>query len=107
MSRERGVVSASIIRGIPTRKPDSADVPVYRVGIVGNPPTSVGEMQLTWSPQPQTERMMSALVDGKAPVEYRIEGKQSMGNGMKLQSGHASVLLSNGKGGNLHCRIDP
>ena len=58
-------------------------------------------MQLTWSPQPQTGRTMIASVDGNAPVEYKIEGKESMGNGGTVQTGHASVLLSNGKGGKL------
>ncbi|HEY3744460.1 MAG TPA: hypothetical protein VGL53_31670, partial [Bryobacteraceae bacterium] len=31
--------------------------------------------------------------DGHAPVEYRIEGKESMGNGATVLSGHASVVL--------------
>ena len=44
---------------------------------------------------------MSASVDGAAPVEYKIEGTESMGNGGEVQSGHASVVLSSGKGGNL------
>ncbi len=37
---------------------------------------------------------MSASVDRNAPVEFTIEGKESMGNGATVQSGHASVLLS-------------
>ena len=36
-------------------------------------------------------------LDGNSPVEYKIEGKESMGNGATVQSGHASVLLSRGK----------
>jgi len=39
---------------------------------------------------------MIASADGNAPVDYRIEGKESMGNGATVQSGHASVLLSDG-----------
>jgi len=58
-------------------------------------------MQLTWSPQPQTGRTMTASVDGNEPIEYKIEGKESMGNGGTVQTGHASVLLSNGTGGKL------
>jgi hypothetical protein len=99
--REDGVVSASIVREVPPRKPDSTDVPVYRMRMVCNPSIGVGEMQLTWSPQPQTGRTMTASVDGNAPVEYKIEGKESMDNGATVQAGHASVLLSNGKGGRL------
>ena len=44
---------------------------------------------------------MIAWVDGNSPVEYKIEGKESMGNGGTVESGHASVLLSNGKSGRL------
>ena len=51
-------------------------------------------MQLSWSPQPQTGRTMTAQVDRHAPAEYRIEGKESTGNGATVQTGHASVLLS-------------
>jgi hypothetical protein len=101
VSRESGVLSASIVREVPPRKPDSADVPVYRLTMVCNPSAAVGEMQLTWSPQPQTGRTMTASVDGSAPVEYKIEGEERMGNGGAAQSGHASVLLSNGKNGKL------
>ena len=101
VSREDGLVSASIVREVPPRKPDSTDVPVYRLRMVCNPSTGVGEMQLTWSPQPQTGRTMTASVDGNAPVEYKIDGKESMGNGGTVQTGHASVLLSNGKSGKL------
>jgi hypothetical protein len=40
---------------------------------------------------------MTASADSSAPVEYRIEGKESMGNGAIVQTGHASVLLSDGR----------
>jgi hypothetical protein len=98
VSREDGVVSASIVREAPPREPGSNDAPVYRLIILCDLSTASGEMQLTWSPQPQTGRTMAASVDGDAPVEYRIEGKESMGNGGTVQSGHASVILSSGKG---------
>ena len=94
VSREDGVVSASTIREVPPRRPDVTDSPVYRVTIACNTSSGAGEMQLTWSPQPQTGRLMTASADSDAPVEYRIEGKESMGNGGTVQSGHASVLLS-------------
>jgi hypothetical protein len=44
---------------------------------------------------------MTASIDGQAPVEYRIEGKESMGNGGRVQSGHASAVLDGGGGGKL------
>jgi len=101
VSREGERVSAGIVREVSPREPGSTDVPVYRLTMVCSPSTGLGQMQLTWSPQPQTGRTMTASVDGNAPIEYKIEGKESMGNGGTAQSGHASVLLSNGKGGKL------
>jgi hypothetical protein len=101
VSREDKAVSASIVREVQPRSLGATDFPIYHVRIACNVTTGAGEMQLTWSPQPQTGRTMTASVDGNAPVEYRIEGKESMGNGGTLEAGHASVLLSSGKGGRL------
>ncbi|PWT97260.1 MAG: hypothetical protein C5B51_31830 [Terriglobia bacterium] len=101
VSRQGGMVSAAIVREVAPRKSGSADAPIYRVMMVCNPSTGFGEMQLAWSPEPQTGRAMTASVDGRTPVEYKIEGKESMGNGGTVQSGHASVVLSNGQGGKL------
>jgi hypothetical protein len=101
VSREDGHVSADILREVPPRKTGTTDHPVYRLRMVCSPSIGIGEMQLTWSPQPQTGRTMIAFVDGNAPVEYKIDGEESMGNGGTVQTGHASVLLSNGKGGKL------
>jgi hypothetical protein len=98
VSSENGLVSASIVREAPPRKPGSTDAPLYRLKLVCKPSTGVGEMQLTWSPQPQTGRTMTVSVDREAPVEYKIEGKESMGNGVAVQTGHASVLLSSANG---------
>jgi hypothetical protein len=44
---------------------------------------------------------MTASVDGNAPVEYKIEGRESIGNGGAVQTGHAAVLVSSGKGAKL------
>jgi hypothetical protein len=101
LSRELGRVSAGIVREVPPRKPGSTEFPVYRLRMVCSPSIGVGEMQLTWSPQPQTGRTMTASVDGNAPVEYKITGEESMGNGGTVQTGHASILLSNGQRGKL------
>jgi hypothetical protein len=96
VSRENGLVSASIVREVPPRRPDVKESPVYRVKIACNTVSGVGQMQLTWSPQPQTGRTMTASADRNAPVEYRMEGTESMGNGATVQSGHASLVLSDG-----------
>ena len=50
-------------------------------------------MMMAWSPEPQTGRTMQVSVDGMPPVAYPIEGKESMGNGAAVQTGHASVVL--------------
>jgi len=99
--REAGTISASIVREVPPRRPGSTDRPLYRAMVVCHPATRSGEMQLTWSPEPQTGRTMTASVDGKAPVEFTIEGKESMGNGGTVQTGHASVVLSGGQAATL------
>jgi hypothetical protein len=99
VSREDSVVSASVVREVPPRKPGSTDFPIYRLRITCNATTGAGEIQLTWSPQPQTGRTMTASVDGNSPVEYRIDGKGSMSG--TTTTGHASVLLRSGKSGRL------
>ena len=76
VSREDGQVAASIVRDVPPRKLESTDVPAYRLRMVCNASTGVGEIQLTWAPQPQTGRTMLASVDGNAPrrVQDRRQG---------------------------------
>jgi hypothetical protein len=96
VSREDGLVSASIVREVPSRRPDVKEKPIYRVRIACSNVSGIGRMELTWSPEPQTGRAMTASADGDARVEYRIDGKESMGDGATVQSGHASVLLSDG-----------
>jgi hypothetical protein len=40
--------------------------------------------------------MMTVSADAHTPIEYRIDGTESMGNGGTMQAGHASILLSDG-----------
>jgi cytochrome c5 len=101
VSRDDGVVSASIVRDVAPRRAGSSDRPLYRFRVSCNPSTRTGEMQLTWSPVAQTGRALSASVDGNRPIEYRIEGFESMGNSGAGQSGHASIVLSSAKDGKL------
>src|SRR5580698_1813598 len=49
---EDGVVSADIAREVSPRLPGASDPPIYRLRITCNPADGVGEMQLSWSPQP-------------------------------------------------------
>jgi hypothetical protein len=99
VSRDAGVLSASIVRDVPPRMPGLTERPVYRLRMTCDPATAQGDLQLTWSPQPQSGRM-AVSADGNAPIELRVEGKESMGNGSG-ESGHASAALSAGKGGKL------
>jgi hypothetical protein len=94
-------MSASMVREVPPREPGATTPPLYRIRLACNSATGQGDMELTWSPQPQTGRTMTAAADGDTPVDYKIEGQESMGNGASVKSGHASVLLSTGSGGKL------
>ena len=99
--REETMVSASIVREVAPRHPAPSYVPLYRLTMTCDSSTEAGQMQLTWSPVPQTGRTMSVSVDGTDPIEFRIEGTESMGNSGTGKSGHASVVLSSGKSGKL------
>lgn len=101
VSGEGGVVSASIVREVPPRKAGVTDIPLYRIMITCEPETGAGEMQLTWSPEPQTGRTITATWDGNAPVEYKIDGTGTMGNGATAQTGRASLILNSGTRGKV------
>jgi hypothetical protein len=94
VNREQGLVSAGRVREVRPRTPGSTDIPVYRLAISCRRADGSGEMALTWSPQPQTGRTLTVSVDGENPIEYKVDGKESMGNGGSGQSGHASIVLS-------------
>ena len=51
-----------------------------------------GEMQLAWAPLPKTGTL-SAVVDGKTPVTYTVEGQEKMGNGNQGTTGPAAIVL--------------
>lgn len=93
VSRDGSTVSVGIVRDVPPRTPGSTDRPVYRLAAVCDPAQTSGQMHLTWSPEPQTGRTMRVSVDGESPLDYRIEGTESMGNGSAVQTGRASVVL--------------
>jgi len=97
VSREGDSVSAGIVREVAPRKTGSTDLPVYRILMACNLSTGIGEMQLTWSPEPQTGRTMAVSVDGNPSAEYKFEGMESMAG--TVPTGHASFILNRGKGG--------
>ena len=87
------VLRASIIREVASREPGT-DAPVYRLTLVCNVSKRQGEMQLTWSPQPQTDRTFWVAVDGKPGTAHRLEGTEKMGNGTAGMSGRAGTILN-------------
>jgi hypothetical protein len=92
--REGDTVSAGIVREVPPRLPGNTNAPLYRLRLVCNASAGSGEMHLTWSPQPQTNRSVTVSADGGLTVEYRVEGMESMGNGASVKTGRASLLLT-------------
>ncbi len=90
---EGATVTASIVREVQPRKPD-AGLPIYRLTLACNTSSHEGEIQLTWSPQPQTNRTFSVWADGNAAITQNLQGREEkMGNGTALTTGLAAVLL--------------
>jgi hypothetical protein len=92
------VVTASIVRDVAPRNHGGAaagDVPLYRLILACNVNSKEGEMQLTWSPVPQTDRTFSVAVDGNKGIPHKLEGREErMGNGVAATTGLASSMLS-------------
>jgi hypothetical protein len=96
INREKdSVISASIVEQLPSTDKEAHGEPdLYRLSITCNTFTRKGEMLLAWSPGvPKDGRIMSAAVDGKPPVTYKVEGTETMGNGQKGSSGPGAILL--------------
>jgi len=88
------VLTASIVRGVAPRKSDT-DAPVYRLTLACNIASHKGEIQLTWSPEPQTNRTFSVSADGNAGIPHRLEGREEkMGNGTASTTGFAAAALN-------------
>ncbi|MFN7925650.1 MAG: hypothetical protein U0Q16_36455 [Bryobacteraceae bacterium] len=91
--RNQTRVMASIVREVAPRKAAS-EAPLYRLTLACDTSSRMGEMQLTWSPEPQTDRTFTVSVDDGSPIEHRLSGRESMGNGSKGTTGRASALLN-------------
>jgi hypothetical protein len=90
---ESKTLVASIIREVAPRIPGT-DSPVYRLTLTCDASKRQGEMQLTWSPQPQTDRTFRVAVDGKPGIAQRLQGTEKMGNGTAGTSGRAGTILN-------------
>ena len=84
-------LTASILRELPSaRNPGQAGM--YRLVVECDAATHEGTMQLSWAPAPTTGTLWAA-VDGKPPVEYKVEGLEKMGNGSRGTTGPAAIGL--------------
>ncbi len=87
-------MTASVVRELPSAKnsgvPDS-----YRLTLTCRSDTHEAEMLLAWAPGvPENGRVISAVVDERAPFTYKIEGTEKMGNGAGGASGPGSIVLA-------------
>jgi hypothetical protein len=87
------MLTASMVREVPLRKPET-DAPLYRLILACNDVSHQGEIQLTWSPQPQTNRTFFVSADGQPAIPHKLAGEEKMGNGTAGASGLASTTLN-------------
>ena len=87
------ILTSSLVREVPPRKPET-DAPLYRLTLACNTNSRQGEMQLAWSPQPQTNRTFLVSADGKPGLAHTLVGEEKMGNGTAGASGLASMTLN-------------
>jgi mono/diheme cytochrome c family protein len=86
------ILSASVVREVQPRKA-SKDAPLYRLSMTCDETSRQGEIQLTWSPEPQTNRTFLVSVDGQTGLAHTLAGQEKMGNGTAGTSGRASAIL--------------
>lgn len=86
------VVQASIVREVAPRKAGT-EAPLYRLTLLCEPGSGRGELQLSWSPEPQTDRTFMVSADGSEGFPHRLEGRERMGNGSAGTTGQASATL--------------
>jgi mono/diheme cytochrome c family protein len=92
--RTAPVFSASIVRDVPPRQSEP-NAPLYRLTLTCNTATHRGEIQLTWSPSPQTDRTFSVSADGNPPIPHiLVDREEKMGNGAGVTAGVAATILN-------------
>ena len=88
-------LTASIVRRVAARKGET-NAPVYRLILACDTASRQGTIQLTWSPEPQTNRTFLVSADGQPGVPQALAGQEKMGNGSSSISGRASAALQVG-----------
>jgi hypothetical protein len=86
---------ASVVRIVAPRKGE-ANVPLYRLTLSCDSASRQPLVQLTWSPEPQTNRTFFVSADGQPGVAHTVSGQEKMGNGSTGVSGRASAVLQVG-----------
>ena len=86
------MLTASIVRNVPPRARET-DAPLYRLIVRCDGASDQGELQLAWSPAPQTDRAFFVSVDGQPAISHTLTGQEKMGNGSAGTSGRASAIL--------------
>jgi hypothetical protein len=87
------ILTASVVQEVPPAN-GGADPDLYRLKLTCRVDTHEADMQLAWSPGvPERGRAMSVVVDGNAPLTYKVEGSEKMGNGGDVISGPGAVSL--------------
>jgi hypothetical protein len=92
------ILTASVVRQVPSANEKQTEPDLYRLTLTCNGHTREAGMQLAWSPGvPKDGQVMSAAVDGKAAVNYKIEGSELMANGQAGTSGPGAIMLKQAK----------
>ena len=99
VTRDGDTVSAGIVREMPPRHTGSTDTPVYRLQMVCNAATAAGEMGAHLVAGTPDWNHAHGVIGRALAGWFSLTGRESMGNGATVQSGHASAVLSTGKGG--------
>ena len=91
-------MTASMLRELPSPK-NTGEAEAYRLIASCDSATREGEVQLAWSPAPQSGTL-AASVDGAAATQYQVEGSEKMGNasGLVLHGRAALVLAETQRG---------
>jgi len=84
------VTTAGIVREVASKNPEQPSR--YRLVLSCDAGSRKGEAQLSWAPSPRNG-IVKASVDGGSPVDYKVEGTESMGNGSTGTTGHAAAIL--------------
>src|SRR4029077_17473255 len=83
----------SIVREVPSVTRKFADI--YRLTLTCRADTHEGEMQVAWAPgSPRKGSVISAVVDGKAPFTYQVDGSEKMFEGAVGNQGEGAIILS-------------